>query len=210
VLGPLDRHGANAQLLGCPAEAEALQHREPQRCRLCGGQLVDQVLQPRLQGFWGQLLRRGRGGEHIEPGVGAAGKGLVEALMLPGGGSSGRGRQPDQESPIPKVVLQRALNAELQVRGGGDWVGHPAAGLDELEAGNALGVAEIQQIREAAMKPVSQPIGQGQVLVDKAITGGKRAHRGDGEGRHPHPAATRRDNRGKTKPALRRPPTTDR
>jgi len=205
VLSPLDRHGADAQLRGGPAEAEPLQHRQPQRCRLGCWQLVDQVLQPRLQGFWGQLL--GRGGEDIEPGVGAARQGLVEALMLPGGSSPGRGRQSDQQSPVPEVVLQRALNANLEVRGSGDWVGHPAAGLHELQTGHALGVAELQQIGEAAMKAVGNAIGEGNELVDKAITGGKRAHRGDGEGRTPHPAGTIG---GKTKPAPRRPPTTDR
>jgi len=171
VLGPLNGHGADAQLRGCPAETQTLKHREPQGSPLGGRQLVDQVLQPRLQGFWGQLLGRGR--ENIEPGVGAAGQGLVEALVLPGGRSPGRFRQPDQESPIPEPVGQSASDAHLQVRRSGAGIVHPAASLNQFQASHTLGVAEIVQIREAAMKPVGKAIGQRQELVDKAITGGK-------------------------------------
>jgi len=210
VLGPLHGHGADPESLGSLPEAEPLQHREPQRCSLGGRQLVDQALQPRIIGFRFQLRVLIRGREDIEPAATPAWQGLIEALVLPRGVSPSCFRQPDQESPVPEVVLQCPLDANLQVRRSGDWIVDSAAGLNELQASYTLGISGIEEIGKAAMKPVSQPIGEGQELMHVAITGGKRAHRGEGEGRHPHPAATRRDNRGKTKPALRRPPTTDR
>ncbi|MCT0230012.1 hypothetical protein KQ306_03930 [Synechococcus sp. CS-1324] len=62
------------------------------------------------------------------------------------------------------------MDAALEVRRCGAGVLDAAAGLDQLQAGDALGICEFEQIVVATGEACGQGIGQGKELMHKAIT----------------------------------------
>jgi len=214
-LSSLHRHGADLQPLGCSAEREALEDREPQGHRLGSGELLDKLLQRqpigaiaiRCLGLWGgQLIEQT--GLAIGLGIEAAVAHWALALLVQ------LARHSHQPHPIAQVMLQGTGDAAAQIGRRRLTRAATGSGADQGFPGHLDQIIPLHQWEQAPGSSGSDGISEGQVLQHQSIAGlegsaaegccwlpaaggGKRgSHRGDGEEPHPHrPATTPRQGR---------------
>ncbi len=162
---PLHRHGAHAQLLADPAEALALQHREPDDRRLPSREPIQQG---RHASTFLRLLLLGRL-QLIDP-DGAAGQGGMQALVAPGVAAFLvlTPRDADQAADIAQVVEQGPPDAAPEIAGGRGWIGDLAAGEPELHLRHLPGIIELENAA-AGRQAAGNGISEGKELLEEGI-----------------------------------------